>query len=155
MHLELKGRGLGGVSDGGVAGAAKSILCIEDDRETAAVVCEDLTDRGFDVRLAHNGDEGLRAILKTLPDLVLCDISLPLMSGFEILERLTAVTPRLGRMPFVFLTAFTDRENELKGRRLGADDYVTKPMDFDVSTPSSTRGLHACRAQNCGPRTLN
>jgi DNA-binding NarL/FixJ family response regulator len=57
---------------------------------------------------------------------------MPIMSGFEVLERLTAIAPRFGQMPFVFLTAFTDRDNELKGRRLGADDYVTKPIDFDL-----------------------
>jgi DNA-binding NarL/FixJ family response regulator len=45
---------------------------------------------------------------------------------------LTALGPRFGNMPFVFLTALTDRDNELKGRQLGADDYVTKPIDFDV-----------------------
>jgi DNA-binding NarL/FixJ family response regulator len=54
------------------------------------------------------------------------------MSGFELLERLTALAPRFSTMPFVFLTALTDRDNELKGRHLGADDYVTKPIDFDV-----------------------
>ena len=54
------------------------------------------------------------------------------MSGFDVLERLTEVAPGFGYMPFVFLTALTDRENELKGRRLGADDYVTKPVEFDV-----------------------
>ena len=48
------------------------------------------------------------------------------------MERLTALAPRFGNMPFVFLTALTDRDNELKGRQLGADDYVTKPIDFDV-----------------------
>jgi DNA-binding NarL/FixJ family response regulator len=45
---------------------------------------------------------------------------------------LNEITPRLGRIPFVFLTAFADRDNVLKGRRLGADDYVTKPIDFDL-----------------------
>jgi DNA-binding NarL/FixJ family response regulator len=110
----------------------KKILCIEDDRETAALIAEDLTDRGFEVSIAHNGQEGFVAILKKKPDLVLCDISMPIMSGFEVLERLTEIAPRLGHTPFVFLTALTDRDNELKGRQLGADDYVTKPIDFDV-----------------------
>ncbi|HEY1544612.1 MAG TPA: response regulator transcription factor, partial [Xanthobacteraceae bacterium] len=76
--------------------------------------------------------EGFAAILKDTPDLVLSDISMPVMSGFELLERLTAVAPRFGNVPFVFLTALTDRDNELKGRQLGADDYVTKPIDFEV-----------------------
>jgi DNA-binding response OmpR family regulator len=114
-----------------MAEARKKILCIEDDRETAALIAEELTDRGFEVRLAHDGREGLAAVLKDMPDLVLCDISMPIMSGFELLERLTALEPRFAKMPFIFLTALTDRDNELKGRQLGADDYVTKPIDFD------------------------
>jgi len=112
--------------------AQKNILCIEDDRETAALIAEELVDRGYMVILAHDGREGLAAILKTMPDLVLSDISMPIMSGFEVLERLIGVAPRFEKMPFVFLTALTDRDNELKGRRLGADDYVTKPIDFEV-----------------------
>jgi DNA-binding response OmpR family regulator len=111
--------------------ARKRILCIEDDRETAALIAEELTDRGFAVSVAHDGSEGLAAILRQSPDLVR-DISLPFMSGFDVLDRLTKNAPGFGYMPFVFLTALGDRENELKGRRLGADDYVTKPVDFDV-----------------------
>src|SRR6202521_2123123 len=112
--------------------SAKKILVIEDDRETAGLIAEELVDRGYEVALAYDGREGFAAILKTMPDLVLSDISMPVMSGFELLERLTALAPRFGNMPFVFLTALTDRDNELKGRQLGADDYVTKPIDFDL-----------------------
>src|SRR4029077_11595785 len=110
----------------------KKILCIEDDRETAGLIAEELLDRGYEVTVAHDGREGLAAILRGMPDLVLSDISMPVMTGFEVLERLTALAPRFSNMPFVFLTALTDRDNELKGRQLGADDYVTKPIDFDV-----------------------
>jgi DNA-binding response OmpR family regulator len=110
----------------------KKILCVEDDHETAALIGEELVERGYAVTLAHDGREGFAAILKDTPDLVLSDISMPVMSGFELLERLTAVAPRFGNVPFVFLTALTDRDNELKGRQLGADDYVTKPIDFEV-----------------------
>jgi DNA-binding response OmpR family regulator len=110
----------------------RKILCIEDDRETAALIAEELTERGYDVQLAYDGREGFAAILRAMPDLVLSDISMPVMSGFELLDRLTALAPRFSSMPFVFLTALTDRDNELKGRQLGADDYVTKPIDFDM-----------------------
>src|SRR5579885_2884878 len=92
----------------------KKILCIEDDRETAALIAEELVDRGYDVAVAHDGREGLAAILKIMPDLVLSDISMPVMSGFELLDRLVALAPRFSRMPFVFLTALTDRDSELK-----------------------------------------
>jgi len=114
-----------------MAHARKKILCIEDDRETAALIAEELIDGGFEVGLAYSGQEGLLAIMKATPDLVLCDISMPTMTGFEVLERLNEFAPRLGQIPFVFLTALADRDNELKGRRLGADDYVTKPIDFE------------------------
>jgi DNA-binding NarL/FixJ family response regulator len=115
-----------------MAEARKKILCIEDDRAVAAMVADELTNRGFDVVVAYDGHEGFVAILKLMPDLVLCDISMPIMSGFEVLERLNALAPRLGHIPFVFLTALADRESELRARRLGADDYVTKPIDFDM-----------------------
>lgn len=132
--------------------AAARLLCVEDDRETAALLREDLCERGFAVSLAHNGEDGLRAILQTLPDMVLCDVSLPLMSGFEVLERLAAASPELGGMPFVFLTAFTDRDNELRGRRLGADDYVAKPIDFEVlETIIRTRLARAPRVSRQKP----
>jgi DNA-binding response OmpR family regulator len=117
-----------------MAEARKKILCIEDDRETAALIVEELIERGFEVSIAHDGRAGLAAILKNMPDLVLSDISMPVMSGFELLERLTALEPRFAKMPFIFLTALTDRNNELKGRHLGADDYVIKPIDFEVLT---------------------
>jgi DNA-binding response OmpR family regulator len=121
-----------GLKEADMAETQKRILCIEDDRETAALIAEELVDRGYAVTIAHDGAEGLTSILKTMPDLVLSDISMPVMSGFELLERLTALAPRFSTMPFVFLTALTDRDNELKGRHLGADDYVTKPIDFDM-----------------------
>jgi DNA-binding response OmpR family regulator len=110
----------------------KRLLCIEDDCETAALIAEELTDRGFAVSLAYNGRDGLDAILRSPPDLVLADVSMPVMSGFDLLERVTALEPRFSRMPFVFLTALADHDNELKGWRLGADDYVTKPVDFEL-----------------------
>ena len=110
----------------------RKVLCIEDDRETATLIAEELIERGFEVSLAHDGREGLAAVLQTKPDLVLCDISMPGLSGFEVLERLTALAPSFGDIPFIFLTALSDRDNELKGRQLGADDYVTKPIDFDM-----------------------
>jgi DNA-binding response OmpR family regulator len=130
-----------------MADAKKKILCIEDDRDTAALIAEELRERGYDVVVTHDGKEGLSAVLKEMPDLVLCDIGMPGMTGFEVLDHLTSITPRFGNMPFLFLTALTDRESELKGRRLGADDYVTKPIDFDVlDAIITTRLARAVRA---------
>jgi len=137
-----------------MAEAPKKILCIEDDRETAALIAEELVDRGYDVSVAHDGREGLAAILRTMPDLVLSDISMPAMSGFELLESLVALAPRFSKMPFVFLTALTDRDNELKGRQLGADDYVTKPIDFEVLATIIAARLAGVARTGLWPKTI-
>jgi DNA-binding response OmpR family regulator len=110
--------------------AARTLLCIEDDREVAKLIVEEMTDRGFKILIAHDGHEGLVAILKGIPDLVLCDIGLPHLSGIELLERLNELSPQ--RMPFILLTALCDRKNKLRAKRLGIDNCVTKPIDFDA-----------------------
>jgi DNA-binding response OmpR family regulator len=112
--------------------ASKKILFIEDDREIAELVAEELNDRGYEVHVAYGGQEGYSAILRISPDLVLSDLMMPAMSGFDILERLAATEPRFSDTPFIFLTGLTDSEVERKARELGADDLITKPVDFDV-----------------------
>ena len=110
----------------------QKILCIEDDRESARLIAEELFDCGFDVDIAYDGHEGMAAIEKGRPDLVLCDICMPGISGFEVLRRLKEQGARFGRMHFVFLTALAEVDNQLKGRQFGCDDYIIKPIDFDV-----------------------
>jgi DNA-binding response OmpR family regulator len=114
--------------------ARRHVLCIDDDRDTAGLIAEELVDRGFRVSVAYDGEQGFQAILVRQPDIVLADINMPNLSGFALLERLTGLAPRFSAMPFIYLTALSDRANELKGRQLGADDYVTKPVDFDILT---------------------
>src|SRR5437667_10376313 len=103
-----------------MAETRKKVLCIEDDRETAALIAEELVERGFEVSVAHDGRAGLAAILQNMPALVLSDISMPVMSGLQVLARLTALDPRFAKMPFVFLTALTDPAQQLTGRQLRA-----------------------------------
>jgi DNA-binding response OmpR family regulator len=115
-----------------VSNLRRRILCVEDDRDTASLICEELNDRGFDVSVAYDGHDGLASILKDPPDIVLSDVGMPGMSGFELLERLTSMAPRFERIPFLFLTALGDQRSELRGWQLGADDYLTKPVDYEV-----------------------
>jgi DNA-binding response OmpR family regulator len=112
----------------------RHVLCIDDDRDTAGLIAEELIDRSFKVSMAYDGEQGFQAILAKEPDIVLCDINMPGLSGFDLLERLVGIAPRFSQMPFLYLTALSDRANELKGMRLGADDYITKPIDFDILT---------------------
>jgi DNA-binding response OmpR family regulator len=125
---------------------SKKILCIEDDHETAALIAEELVERGFKAIVAGDGREGFAAILKEAPDLVLCDIIMRKMSGFEVLDQLIKIAPRFAHVPFVFLTGLTDRDSKLRGRQLGADDYIVKPIDFDVlGTVIAERLAHVAR----------
>jgi DNA-binding response OmpR family regulator len=117
------------------------VLCIDDDRETVGLITEELLDRGFEVSVAFDGEEGFQAIQAKLPDIALVDISMPALSGFALLERLSELAPRFDSMPFLYLTALSDRANELRGRQLGADDYITKPLDFDILTTIITARL--------------
>jgi DNA-binding NarL/FixJ family response regulator len=96
------------------------------------LISEELTERGFEVLISYEGHSGFIAILKGIQDLVLCDVGLPHMSGVEVLERLNELSPRLARIPFVFLTATSDRVDEMRAQKLGANNYITKPIDFDT-----------------------
>src|ERR1700677_3273140 len=114
---------------------SKRILCIEDDAETAELIAEDLQERGYIVSFAADGHSGLSAIscsITSKPVMPGMLMSHSTRSGSEVMEQLIALAPHLDSVPFIFLTARTDRDSELKGRRLGADDYVTKPVDFEI-----------------------
>jgi DNA-binding NarL/FixJ family response regulator len=112
--------------------SAKKILLIEDDHEIAALIGAELVDRGYQVSVSHTGQDGFVSILKKFPDLILCDVNMPVMSGFDILKSLNDLTPQIGKIPFVIITALSDRTNALEARRLGADDIVVKPIDFEI-----------------------
>lgn len=133
----------------------RHVLCVDDDRETVGLIAEELVDRGFRVSVAHDGEQGLRAIMALQPDIVLADITMPNMSGFDLLERLTAIAPRFSEMPFVYLTALSDRANELKGRQLGADDYITKPVDFDILATIITARLNRVARSAVRPKQID
>lgn len=107
------------------------ILCIEDDPETAGLIVEVLESEGFQLTVANNGVDGLAGI-GGRPDLVLCDIDMPGLSGFEILQRVRQdkLLPR--SVPFIFITAFTQRTHQMTARKLGCDDFVIKPIDFEL-----------------------
>jgi DNA-binding NarL/FixJ family response regulator len=108
------------------------IQIVEADHDLAASIAKELVGRGFEVLTSHNGHEGFVSIVKNMPDLVLCDIGIPLMSVLEILQTLSRLAPSIGHAPFVVLAATVDRDVELQARRLGADDFVAKPVDFEI-----------------------
>jgi DNA-binding NarL/FixJ family response regulator len=107
------------------------VLVIEDDADTADLILEVLQDEGFQATVALNGFDGLSA-LAARPDIVLCDIDLPDVSGLQVLERIRSGKLLPVSVPFIFVTAFSHRDHQMSARRLGCDDYVTKPIDFEL-----------------------
>src|SRR5262245_25489688 len=111
--------------------AMPHLLCIEDDPDTCELLVEVLNTEGFTVSTVQTGRDGLSA-LDARPDLVLCDIDLPDVTGLDILAQIRSDNLLPIGVPFIFLTAYTQRMHQLQARQLGCDDYVTKPIDFEL-----------------------
>jgi CRP-like cAMP-binding protein/ActR/RegA family two-component response regulator len=104
------------------------ILLIEDHEVIRENTAELLEMAGYVVHTAENGEVGVRLALETRPDLVVCDIMMPVLDGYGVLQIFNQ-NPRLAGVPFIFLTAKTERTDLRRGMALGADDYLTKPFD--------------------------
>lgn len=105
-----------------------SILIIEDNEDIRESTAEILELASYTVFQAPNGKIGVELALKHIPDLILCDIMMPELDGFGVLH-LLAKNPETSVIPFIFLTAKTERIDMRKGMEMGADDYLTKPFD--------------------------
>lgn len=103
------------------------ILVIEDEFQVLENTEEILELGGYRVVTASNGFDGLEAVRREQPDLIICDVMMPKLDGYEVLEALRA-NPKLALIPFIFLTAKADRADLRQGMALGADDYLTKPF---------------------------
>ena len=104
-----------------------TLLVIEDEVPLRANLVRILSAEGYRVIAAADGDEGIRRVREGRPDLVICDILMPLVDGFGVLASLRS-QPETAAIPFIFLTASADKEDLARGLRSGANDYVTKPF---------------------------
>ena len=105
------------------------ILLIEDESGFRQVIAKSLLKHGFEVLEAADGKEGLRCAAESLPDLILCDLVMPGMDGYEVLATLRT-DERLADIPIIFLTGQSEPHEVRQGMNLGADDYLTKPVDL-------------------------
>jgi two-component system KDP operon response regulator KdpE len=103
----------------------EKILVVEDNVDQAELTNFQLRRAGYEVCVAHNGEEGLRLAYEWRPDLILLDVMLPAMSGWAVCERLRQVTSA----PIIFLTVLDEEKNIVRGLKMGGDDYITKPYD--------------------------
>src|SRR5258708_10420073 len=103
------------------------ILAIEDDSNILENVMETLEVGNYEVVGAENGAHGVELAQQLLPDLIVSDITMPGMNGYDVLVALRG-DPATARIPFIFLTAVADRSSMRDAMNLGADDYLTKPF---------------------------
>lgn len=108
------------------------ILCIEDEAQLRRDIRDELVEAGYDVAEAGDGKEALDKLAQVSPDLVLCDISMPELDGYGVLAALQERGPDHAEIPFLFLSALADPRHIVDGKRLGADDYLVKPIDYDL-----------------------
>src|SRR5262245_55364487 len=105
----------------------KRILVIEDEPEMRRNITALLRYQGYEPIAAHSGRQGIETARREMPDLILCDVMMPELDGYSVLQALQA-DPQLARIPFIFLTAKGEKEDLRSGMNLGADDYLTKPV---------------------------
>lgn len=128
----------------------KKILVIEDSEALLNDIVEMLSLEGFEVMSAQNGKLGIAALEETYPDLILCDVRMPVMDGYGVLDYLRS-DPTKTNIPFIFLTARTGRDEVREGMQLGADDYLTKP--FTAEELISTVHARIARSVNLKQHT--
>ena len=121
-----------------------TIFLVDDDRNILTSVAMALEAEGFDVKTHSEGETALKAITATPPALVVLDIKMPRMDGFEVLTRLREHS----KIPVIFLTSKDDEVDEVMGLRLGADDYIKKPFSQRLLIE---RIMTLLRRQDAGP----
>jgi DNA-binding response OmpR family regulator len=109
----------------------KSILVVDDDEAIRQMVGTLLADEGYQVEMAHNGEEAIRMIRQRPFNLVILDILMPVMDGWEVASRMLC-EEETRDLPIIFLTALSSYTDQLKGWRMGCFDYITKPFDIGL-----------------------
>ena len=118
----------------------RTIMVVDDSTDLVEIISLTLEGKGFNVRCAYNGKELLAALEKEKPDLILLDVMMPGMDGFEVLIRLKW-NPATASIPVILLTAKVHHEDVLRGYKLGTDHYLKKPFDNSQLVTSINRLL--------------
>ncbi len=104
-----------------------SLLLVEDEKKLADTIQAGLNEHDFEVTVAYNGLDGKKLFLDNAYDLIILDINLPFINGYELCK---LIRERDERVPIILLTAMNFTDNKVEGFELGADDYITKPFEF-------------------------
>lgn len=131
------------------------ILLVEDDTTLSRLYGSILDQEGHEVLLSHQGADALNQLDSFRPDLVICDIQMPIMDGWTLLKQVR-LSEQWRQLPFIFMTGLDSEADQRLGRELGADDYLTKPVSYPelveairlrLGKQESLQALHASRSQ--------
>ncbi len=123
-----------------------TLLIVDDTPENVKVLFKFLTDAGFKVLVAQDGEDGIRKAEHALPDLVLLDVMMPRMNGFEVCQ-IFKTRDKLKAIPVIFMTALTDTVDKVRGFDVGAADYITKPIQQEEVLARVTAHLRLYKLQ--------
>jgi PleD family two-component response regulator len=123
-----------------------SILVVEDDFDISNMLKIYFSGQGYTVEVANKGHDALEATRKQLPNLIVLDINLPDIDGYEVCKQLRTTT-RTSHIPIIFLTQKDERSDKIIGLELGADDYITKPFDIEELKLRIQNSIDAAKKQ--------
>lgn len=126
---------------------SKRILVVEDDFDISNMLRIYFSGQGYDVEVAPKGEEALSSANQSLPNLIVLDINLPDMSGYDVCRTLRT-TKRTSHVPIIFLTQKDERSDKIIGLELGADDYITKPFDIEELKLRVVNSIQASERNN-------
>jgi len=121
-----------------------NILLVDDDLKARAVVAKVLSRPQRTIDVATHGEEAMACIAERMPDLIITDVVMPRMNGWALVRRLRA-TPETAFIPVIFMTGLDTPQDRIRGFRIGADDYVTKPVSLDELELRVENVLHRAR----------
>ena len=107
---------------------SEKILIVDDESVNLRLLTQWLTPLGYDIELASNGEEAVQKAKDSRPDLILLDIIMPVIDGYEACKRIKADLDT-ANIPIIMITALNDRESKLKGLEAGANEFLSKPID--------------------------
>ncbi|HWJ98566.1 MAG TPA: response regulator transcription factor [Acidimicrobiales bacterium] len=122
---------LASASNASAASSSPRVLVVDDEEHITELLAMALGYQGFDVERAATGREALDAVVRRAPDLMILDVMMPELDGFEVARRLRLDEGAATRIPIIFLTAKDATQDKVQGLRLGSDDYVTKPFSIE------------------------
>ena len=105
------------------------IMVVEDDEKISKVICLKLTTKGYESLPYFNGADAWEGLQREIPDLILLDVLMPRLNGFELLSKIKE-SKKLEKIPVIFLSSVSQEEDVVRGLEMGANDYIIKPFSF-------------------------